>query len=209
MSPRMSFARGLDHFEQVTVLTLFVWLCIRLWPDEVAGFGVYPIMLLISEGIVVVFLLFRRRTQNISVNFKDWFIAFAGTFCALLVVNGGDPTSQPLMAQFGAFGLILGIVIHVGAKLSLRRSFGIVAADRGIKAGGMYRLIRHPMYLGYMLSHIGFLLIAPIFWNLIVYAATWFFLIARVFAEERVLSKNPDYRTYMDKVQYRLIPSMF
>ena len=70
-------------------------------------------------------------------------------------------------------------------------------------------MIRHPMYLGYMLSHIGFLLIAPIFWNLIVYAATWFFLIARVFAEERVLSRNPDYRTYMDKVQYRLIPSMF
>jgi protein-S-isoprenylcysteine O-methyltransferase Ste14 len=212
MPPKMSFARGLDLFEQVIFTILFVWLFIRLWPDEVSGLSFLPILLLFSEGVVVLFLLSRRRTENISINFKDWLIAFAGTFFALLVVKGGDPSSEVwrlTMAQIGVFPLMLGVLVHIGAKLSLRRSFGIVAADRGVKVGGMYRLIRHPMYLGYMLCHVGYLLFAPVLWNLAVYASSWFFLIARIFAEERVLSENPEYQSYMEKVRYRLLPGVF
>jgi protein-S-isoprenylcysteine O-methyltransferase Ste14 len=65
------------------------------------------------------------------------------------------------------------------------------------------------MYLGYMLSHLGYLLIAPLWWNAFVYALSWLFLIARVFAEERILSENPDYRTYMEKVPHRLVQYVF
>lgn len=200
-----SLRRGLDLFEQVTVSLLFVWLFVRLCPDEASGLGWFPMLLLVSEGIVVVFLVFRRRTENISLRFKDWSIAFAGTLFALLVVRGGEAR----FAELGAALMVAGILLHLGAKLSLRRSFGIVAADRGVMAGGVYRYVRHPMYLGYMLSHVGYLMMAPVFWNAVVYASSWLFLIARIFAEERILSENPDYRAYMERVPHRLVQYVF
>lgn len=57
---------------------------------------------------------------------------------------------------------------HVGAKLCLWRSFGLVAAHRGLKAGGLYAVVRHPMYAGYVISHVGYLLVAPSWWNLAI-----------------------------------------
>lgn len=97
----------------------------------------------------------------------------------------------------------------MGAKFSLLRSFGLVAADRGIKQRGLYAVVRHPMYAGYIMTHIGFLLIAPSWWNLAVYIAAWVLIIVRISAEERVLSANPQYRDYMTGVRYRFLPGVF
>jgi protein-S-isoprenylcysteine O-methyltransferase Ste14 len=65
------------------------------------------------------------------------------------------------------------------------------------------------MYLGYMVTHVGFLLAAPSAWNAALYAVTWALLIVRIRFEERFLSFNPDYRTHCAKVRYRLIPNVF
>ena len=162
-------------------------------------------MLLLSESVVVLLLLLRRQTEQISVNVFDWTIAFSCSFLVLLINQGGDPISYVA----GTTLLIFGVAIHLGAKLSLRRSFGIVAANRGVKLNGLYAFVRHPMYTGYILSHIGFLLVEPSFQNLIIYAAVWSLLVMRIFAEERVLSQNADYREFQDRVRYRLFPGIF
>jgi protein-S-isoprenylcysteine O-methyltransferase Ste14 len=150
-------------------------------------------------------LLIRRPTERISTNWRDWVIAAGGTFVVLLVGNGGPPFSMAL----GMFLLIMGLLIHVGAKLSLFRSFGVVPANRGVRVGGFYRLVRHPMYAGYMLSHAGFLVVAPSLWNLAIYAAAWALLVARIFAEEQVLSEDPAYQAFKTRVRYRLLPGIF
>ena len=80
------------------------------------------------------FLLIRRRTENISINLRDWFVAFSGTFLPLMISKGGEAW----FPQVGIVLMIFGFIIHVSAKLSLRRSFGLVAANRGIKVKGMY-----------------------------------------------------------------------
>ena len=197
--------RLLDLLEQVTVLALYSWLVLRLWPDEFSPSNWYPLLLLLSEGLVVFLLLIRRPTDRISTNGRDWAVAAGGTFLALLVGKGG----APLFGALGACFLLLGLAMHVGAKLSLRRSFGLVAANRGVRVGGLYRLVRHPMYAGYMLSHVGFLLVAPSPWNAAIYAAVWMLLIARIYAEERVLSEDPEYQAFKSRVRYRLLPGIF
>jgi protein-S-isoprenylcysteine O-methyltransferase Ste14 len=197
--------RLLDLFEQVTVLVLYSWLVLRLWPREFSLSNWYPVLLLLSEGLVVVLLLIRRPTDRISTNLRDWAVAAGGTFLALLVGSGG----APLFGALGACLILLGLAVHVGAKLSLRRSFGLVAANRGVRVGGFYRLVRHPMYAGYMLSHVGFLLVAPSLWNALIYAAVWMLLIARIYAEERVLSEDPAYCAFKSRVRYRLLPGIF
>jgi len=139
------------------------------------------------------------------MNFQDWALALAGTYLVLLVTKGGEP----ITSMGGLFLILTGLIIHVGAKLSLRRSFGLVAADRGVKSRGLYSFVRHPMYAGYILSHVGFLLVAPSLWNLIIYLAAWSLFIARMFAEERVISENPEYQVYKEQVPYRVLAGVF
>ena len=197
--------RFIDIFEQITVIVLYTWLVARLWPGELSPSNWYPLLLLLSEGLVVALLIFRRKADCISMKIQDWTLAFAGTFIVLLVTKGGEPIS----IIGGVSLLLIGLFIHVGAKLSLRRSFGLVAADRGVKSSGLYTFVRHPMYAGYMLSHVGFLLVAPSLWNLMIYVTAWPLLIARIFAEERVLSANPEYQAYKEQVRYRVLAGVF
>ncbi|RMF15221.1 MAG: isoprenylcysteine carboxylmethyltransferase family protein [Alphaproteobacteria bacterium] len=194
-----------DMAERIVVLALYGWLVMRLLPGKAGGIGGYALLLLVSEGVVVVLLLIRRRAQRISLDARDWAVAFAGTLAPLMVTRAG----APLAPGAGLALMLVGLVGHLGAKLSLRRSFGIVPADRGVRTGGFYRLVRHPMYAGYMLAHLGFLLVAPSLWNMAVYAFGWTMLIVRIRAEEAVLAGNPGYRAYMQRVRWRVMPGLF
>jgi protein-S-isoprenylcysteine O-methyltransferase Ste14 len=91
------------------------------------------------------------------------------------------------------FLMVVGLCLNTAAKLTLRRSFGVVAANRGVKVSGPYRLIRHPMYAGYALTQIGFLLSGPTLWNFTIYALAFSIQIARIRAEERILNNDPAY----------------
>lgn len=203
---RRGFRRLLDLSEQWFVLGLYGWLVMRLIPESATPEDALAItLLLLSEGLVCVLLVIRRPTTDISLNARDWLLAAAGTFLPLLVVHGGEPA----FGLFGAYLILAGLLTHVGAKLSLLRSFGLVAANRGVKVGGLYSVIRHPMYAGYMLSHIGFLLASPSIWNLAVYVAAWSLLIGRIYAEEQVLNGDPAYSEYASSVRYRIIPGVY
>jgi protein-S-isoprenylcysteine O-methyltransferase Ste14 len=193
-----------DRAEQAVAAGLYVWLCWRLLPHSFPPEHFYPLMVLLSEGMVVLFLLIRRGTDRISVNARDWMIAFAATIGPLLVVN----PEVLLLPRVGFMLIMIGFVLHVGAKLALRRSFGLVPADRGVKTLGLYGFVRHPMYLGYIVTHLGFLLAAPSAWNAAIYAATWGLFVGRILLEERFLSANPEYRAYCGQVRYRLIPGV-
>ena len=196
----------LDRLEQALLIIAYVWLLIRIWPSHLELENWFPLLLLFSEGLVVFFIVIRRATTEISHRPYDWAIALAGTFLALAVSTGGAPLIDP---AWGAIPLIVGVVIHTAAKLSLQRSFGVVAASRGVQVKGMYRLVRHPMYAGYMLSHMGYLLLAPSLRNLLVYLCVWFLLALRIFAEERILLGDPDYGRYAHRVRFRLVPLIF
>ena len=73
----------------------------------------------------------------------------------------------------------------------------------------MYKLVRHPMYAGYLLIHIGILLLMPTALNFLIYAISWSAQIPRLLAEERLLSKDPVYRGLVAKTRWRLIPGVF
>ena len=105
--------------------------------------------------------------------------------------------------------MLFGVFLNLSAKLTLRRSFGVVAANRGVKIGGPYRLIRHPMYAGYTLTQLGFLLSGPTLWNLGLYGLALSLQIARILAEERILSNDPAYAEMSGRVRYRLVPYVF
>jgi protein-S-isoprenylcysteine O-methyltransferase Ste14 len=103
---------------------------------------------------------------------------------------------------------VVGIALQLWAKLTLGRSFGLLPAARSMVESGPYQWIRHPIYAGYLISHIGVMLGTFSFWNLLLYVglnALQFFRIAR---EERVLKGALDYGSYQQRVRYKIIPGL-
>jgi protein-S-isoprenylcysteine O-methyltransferase Ste14 len=84
-----------------------------------------------------------------------------------------------------------------------------VPANRGVRVKGLYAFVRHPMYAGYFFSQLGFFIAAPSLWNFSVYTCTWGLLLSRIFAEENLLLRSPDYHEYIKRVPYRIIPGVF
>lgn len=162
---------------------------------------------LLDQLVVLLFILIRRSPKELSLRLDDWAVGFAGTFLALLI---GPPSGEPLASQIiVTLFLGAGFAIHFWAKLSLRRSFGVVAANRGVKATGPYRIVRHPMYLGYMVSQIGIILAGPTFANMAVIGACWILFLMRIMAEERVLLHDQIYQDFASRTRFRLIPGVY
>lgn len=197
----------LDLVEKFVVAAFMALLAARLVPAAVATAALPILLLLISESVVVLFILLRRRTRDISRRPADWLVGLAGTLLPLLAIA---PEGAPIAPVATCVALMLaGFLLQLAAKLTLRRSFGVVAANRGVKASGPYRLIRHPMYAGYALTHVGFLLAGPTWWNFAIYGGTLAIQIRRILAEERVLNQDPAYRALAAKVRHRLLPFVF
>ncbi len=204
MTPR---ARLLDLVERAVCAALYVWLVARIVADQRAGGGVASLFILPSEGLVLLFLLIRRRATTLSLRPRDWALALVATTAPLLVAPGiGRALVAPPVA---ATVMVLGTLVQLHAKLTLGRSFGAVPAHRGLQLAGPYRLVRHPMYAGYFISHLAFLLVNPTAWNLGAYLACYAFQIPRLFAEERLLAADPAYARYLTEVRWRLVRGLF
>lgn len=111
--------------------------------------------------------------------------------------------------MFGAGMQIVGILWQIYAKVSLRWSFGILPANRGIVSSGAYRFVRHPIYLGYFIADVGFLLTNFGLQNLLVYAGLYALQAARINREEKLLSDDLEYRQYREKVRFRALPGLY
>jgi protein-S-isoprenylcysteine O-methyltransferase Ste14 len=196
-----------DLVERVVVTVLFCFMTARLVPAVLANATYLNVLLLVSEGVIVLFVLLRRRTTAISRRTVDWFLGFAGTTAPLLTMPAQGEPVLPI-AYCGVL-MLWGSVLQLSAKLSLRRSFGVVAANRGVKISGPYCLVRHPMYAGYILTYVGFLLSGPRVWNFCVFGVASGFVVARILAEERMLSQDAAYQSYSTRVRYRLLPFVF
>ena len=97
----------------------------------------------------------------------------------------------------------------IAGKITLGRSFGIVPANRGVVIGGPYTLVRHPIYTGYLLTHVAFACAYPTPWNLAILAATDVALVVRALDEERVLAADRTYQAYCSRVAWHLVPGSF
>ncbi len=166
-------------------------------------------LLLLSEGLVTLFMVLRRFTQDVSTRPLDWLAALAGTAAPMLVHPAGS-SAHALIPQAGIVGLwMFGVLFSIWGKLTLRRSFGLAAANRGVVQGGPYSFVRHPIYSGYIMIYVASLLANPLAWNAALYLFTLALIVIRVLAEERVLRADPAYAAFMQKVRFRLAPGAF
>lgn len=195
---------AMDLGERAFSLTLFASFAFRM--SHALSLRPWDALIIVSEALVVVFMLTRRLAKDVSTRAVDWLIALLGTAAPMLVRPGGHPLTQP----FVGIGLMLvGVLFSIWGKLILRRGFGLAAANRGVVSTGAYGLVRHPIYAGYIVIYVGFFVLNPTSWNAAVYLSVATLLVLRILAEERVLARDPAYAAFMTKVRYRVAPGLF
>ena len=117
----------------------------------------------------------------------------------------GDPTwpeAGLVLVTFAAF-------LSFASLLSLGSWFGVWPALRGLATRGPYRLVRHPMYLAYVLADIGCNLQEWNFGTALLVVAGWASLFYRIRAEERILSQDSGWSNYVALVRHRLFPGLW
>lgn len=164
------------------------------------------VLLVISETLTLGLAVCTRVPRE-----RDWHplsVLVAG-FASFYFLAFSMTPGIRLVPESLAVGLqIAGMLVQIGAKLALRRSYGILPANRGVVSGGLYRVVRHPVYAGYLIYNVGFLLPDFGVQNLLVLLGLWTMQTLRVVREERVLRKDPAYRDYMKRVRYRVLPGV-
>jgi len=188
----------------VTVFLCFAIVHLRHWfsTGEPTGLG-----LVIEEALVAVLFLLRRRPTRVSGSPRDWLLAINGSWLILVVRPAGPPLLGLGWLSLGLQFAGLGVTLF--SMSTLGRSFGIVAADRGLRTSGPYRIVRHPVYASYLLSQGGYVLQNPSAWNLAIVVTVTLCQIGRIHAEEAVLREDSAYRDYAQRVRFRLIPGVF
>ena len=163
--------------------------------------------LVVYNTILVSVTIARRPSVSTSTQIKDWLAAVVTVGLSMVF----RPTEwDQWFAQAGGFILQgVGVVIMMVALASLGRSFGIVAANRGIKRSGLYGWVRHPLYAGELIFFTGFLLTTFSPYNTVLWFGVLCGLVIRSWAEEDLLSQDPEYQAYMKAVPYSFFPRLF
>ncbi len=197
----------LDLCERAFVAALFGNFAWRMLTGSAVGLQLNIALLLLGELLPIVFVLLRAPSATLSQRPGDWAFAITGTTAGLLVTPAEVAPLVPAALCLAV--MIVGLSLQVSAKAALGLSFGVVAANRGVKILGPYRLMRHPIYAGYTITHIGNLLAMPSLANAGFYALALVLQVVRIFREERVLKEDAAYRAYAARVLYRLVPGIF
>ncbi|TDR80252.1 methyltransferase family protein [Paludibacterium purpuratum] len=174
----------------------------RLQPNRLS-----LLLLMLGEGTVVLLLLISKVPKR-----RDWhpvslFCTLVATYYFLAVRL--TPGIHLVPESIGVLLQCTGLSWSLYAKWSLRRAFGLLPANRGVVTTGAYRVLRHPIYAGYLFNHLGFLLVSYCWQNLLVYTVLYSVQIIRLRREECILRDDPDYRDYCGHVRFRLIPGVF
>jgi protein-S-isoprenylcysteine O-methyltransferase Ste14 len=196
-----------DIASRAAVVVLFSMMAIRFGGDFLSTGRMTGLLLLVSEMLVVVLTVMRRSAATVDRSMRARLLTAISMF--------GPPLLQPahvaalVPESFTVAVSALGLAIVIAGKITLGRSFGLMPANRGVVCAGIYRLVRHPIYMGYLFTHVAFLAATPSAWNVAVLLAADAALLARAVCEEQTLARDERYRAYQQAVRWRVCPGLF
>jgi len=201
-APAPDVATALRTIANFLLIALFAQLAF----DSVQHF-MYAVTLsssgmLIVNGLILGLFLSRREAKTETASPALWLLGYAGTMLPLLM----RPSAPPGRGLAGAIVELAGLAMLAAALLSLRRSFAIVPANHGLREGGFYRLVRHPVYLSELTLLLGVLIANPTPRNGLLWLIECGLQFSRALAEERHLAADPSYLAYCARVRCRFIP---
>lgn len=186
-----------------TIYVLFVYAHVVALQRD--GFRLSVALLAGFETVMVALIFARRDSVDTDLSLVAVAAGLVGSFSALGLRPVAGHTDLAVAEAIQVFG----VVLQLGASLSIRRSFGVVPANRGVQTGGLYRLVRHPFYCSYLFAEVGYLLNNPSGRNLAVALTGLVCQVVRIRHEEALLSHDPAYRSYTGTVRWHLVPGIW
>ena len=145
------------------------------------------LLIVAIETLFAIFFLLRRQATAASTSFVAWASTTAGTLLPLLIRPVPDARDL-LVAQLVQ---VAGGALGVASILSLNRSLGLLPANRGVRVNGAYRLVRHPLYAAYLVTHLGYVASNFSIANVVAMTAALGAQLVRIRGEEQLLSTIP------------------
>jgi protein-S-isoprenylcysteine O-methyltransferase Ste14 len=85
-----------------------------------------------------------------------------------------------------------------------------VETGQQVVSGGVYKYIRHPMYVGSLIMVLGMPLALGSYWGLLFIIPDVAVVVFRILDEEKLLTEElAGYREYAQRVRYRLMPNVW
>lgn len=196
-----------DLAARALIVALFTFMAYRLGMDFLQTGRLTGLLLLASEALVVMLTAFRRAPAAVDRSLLARTLTGLSMLGPMLVKPTGHAGLTPEVATVTVSAA--GLLVVIAGKLSLGRSFGLMPANRGIVSSGLYKVVRHPIYLGYLLTHVAFAAANLTAWNALLLATADAALLARAVCEERTLARDEEYRAYQQIVRWRVLPGVF
>ena len=198
-----SSVRGVGlAFTNMMLATFFVFFAIANAKSFIANPRLSVLLIVITESVVAFFLIIRRDPDETHHSWQTWITTTLGTLAPFLL----RPIDAEADHLVGSILQIGGFLLQIAALLALNRALGLLPAYRGVKSRGLYAWVRHPLYLAYVITYLGYYLSNPSLANLIVIVSGTGFLVMRLLYEENLLLRYPEYLTYARKTPWRLLP---
>ncbi|MGA1871486.1 MAG: methyltransferase family protein [bacterium] len=198
------------------IINIFLFICIGHYiyrethiSQLFRKLDIIDITFFIHNIIFLAVILIRKEYITIDKDWGHWIVVTLSFFSNLFFIKSESSRRIPFVIKGAGFVNAVSILVGILSLISLGRSFGIVPAVREIKTGGLYKIIRHPMYLSDILFKIPIVMKYLNLYNIFIFIASVLLYILRAGYEEHLLMDYTRYSTYMHKVKYRFIPRIY
>ncbi len=146
--------------------------------------ALFFLLLVLRDTMAAWFLMTRQPADEMrSLALTDALAYFSCALSLFYLQQSGSPgVALSVMAELLP---IFGFTLATLALLDLGASFGVAPANRGRVGDGVYRVLNHPMYVGYAIAEASMVLLNPA--NAGIYLAALGLYWWRASVEERVL----------------------
>jgi protein-S-isoprenylcysteine O-methyltransferase Ste14 len=160
-------------------------------------------------AVIAATVLVRMRPAGKARGIEPRVSALIGTFLFTVVVLFPRPELSLTAAAVSTLLTLAGNALAIVVLTQLRGSFSIMAEARQLVTSGVYRFVRHPLYLAEEIALIGVVMQYFSLWTLLLLAVQIAFQLRRMHNEEIILGDNfPEYAAYKANTA-RLIPGIY
>lgn len=214
-------------YDLVMRLPLLAWagFCTIVWMSGLVGYvrradpalagAIYAINIAMRLSSIAFLLLvatsviLRAKPSNRARGLEPRISALAGSF--IVYAFGLFPRRDLSVASeiVSTCLNLIGTGAAIFALAQLGRSFSVMAEARRLVTSGVYRYVRHPLYVAEELATIGIFMQFLSVWTTLLLAAQIAFQLRRMHNEELVLAATfPEYADYR-RTTARLIPGIY
>ena len=166
--------------------------------------SVIAYLVVIAATVVV-----RTRPVRKASGIEPRISALIGTFLLTAVVLFPRRDLSMIAGLASALLTLAGCAFAVVALTQLRESFSIMAEARQLVTAGVYRLVRHPLYLAEEIAAIGVVMQFFSPWTALILAVQIGFQLRRMRNEEVILAAIfPEYLAYCKRTA-RILPGIY